>query len=319
MICQLPSRLRSLVEHVEQLATDEEITQCLEANQIIRIASDGGAIPGRASYGWIIQIGSTEIAKGKGPTHGNDPRSFRAEGYGMASSLLYLRLLQRQFDFQRERRTTNIIICDNQGLLTRIEEAVEWTYTTPNVTLRAEWDIESVILNLYQELEINFTFMHVKSHQDDETTTANLSLESRLNVEADRLATAYMQEDLTRRPVVTLFPTAKVQPIIQEASVTRRIPQAIRFAAGMKDMEEYCWTVTHGLNKHLTTSIGKRTERATHITAHNAATSLRCATATSQWERRFIAARQNTHRSVPDAGMNQNRKTITSNAAQSPV
>ena len=157
----------------------------------------------------------------------------------MASSLLYLRLLQRQFDFQRERRTTNIIICDNQGLLTRIEEAVEWTYITPNVTLRAEWDIESVILKLYQELEINFTFMHVKSHQDDETPTANLSLESRLNVETDRLATAYMQEDLTRRPVVALFPTAKVQLIIQEASVTRRIPQAIRLAAGMKDMEEY--------------------------------------------------------------------------------
>ncbi len=135
MICQLPSSLRSLVEHVEQLATDEEITQCLEANQIIRIASDQGAIPGRASYGWIIQIGSTEITKGKGPTHGDDPRSFRAEGYGMASSLLYLRLLERQFNFQRKRRTTNIIICDNQGLLTRKEEAVKWTYTTPKVTL----------------------------------------------------------------------------------------------------------------------------------------------------------------------------------------
>jgi hypothetical protein len=107
------------------------------------------------------------------------------------------------------------------------------------MTLRAEWDIESVILKLYKELEIKFTFMHVKSHQDDEMPTANLSLESRLNVKADWLATAYMQEDLTCRPVVALFPTAKVQLIIREASVTRQIPQAIRFAAGGTDIQEY--------------------------------------------------------------------------------
>ncbi len=83
----------------------------------------------------------------------------------MASSLLF----KFQRERERNRRTTNIIICDNQGLLTRIEEAVEWTYTTPNVTLRAEWDIESVILKLYQELEIKFTFMHVKSHANRES------------------------------------------------------------------------------------------------------------------------------------------------------
>jgi hypothetical protein len=36
--------------------------------------------------------------------------------------------------------------CNNEGLLIRIEEATEWNSMKPNVTLRAEWDIESVIL-----------------------------------------------------------------------------------------------------------------------------------------------------------------------------
>jgi hypothetical protein len=156
MILQLHPSLQTLVRTVERVATDAELLQCIASRQIIRIASDGGAIPGRASYGWILQIGNTPIAKGKGPTFGDDPRSFRAEGYGMASALLYLRLLQRQYDFKRERNTTNMLICDNEGLLIRIEKANSWSYITPNVTLRAEWDVESLILEVLKELQMKF-------------------------------------------------------------------------------------------------------------------------------------------------------------------
>jgi hypothetical protein len=91
----------------------------------------------------------------------------------------------------------------------------------------------------YRELDMKFIFHHVKSHQDDDTPTDHLTLESRLNVEADRLATEYMQEDQTRRPIVTLFPTAKAQLIMKGASVTRKIPQAIRFAAGSILIQKY--------------------------------------------------------------------------------
>jgi hypothetical protein len=68
-------------------------------------------------------------------------------------------------------------------------ETTKWTYTTPNVILRAEWNIESMILQYYKELAINFTFLHIKSHQDNHGPVTNLTLESRLNVEADRLDT----------------------------------------------------------------------------------------------------------------------------------
>jgi hypothetical protein len=118
-------------------------------------------------------------------------------------------------------------------------QAVEWTYTTPNVTLHAEWDVQSHILDLHRELEISFIYTHVKSHQDDDTPTTHLLLESCLNVEADRLATEYMQEDTTWRPVVDLFPSAKAQLIIKDASVIRKTPQAIRYAAGSTAIWQY--------------------------------------------------------------------------------
>ncbi len=239
MIRQLHPSLKQLVQNVDQIATEADLLQSIASKETIRIASDGGAIPGRASYGWVIQIGDTQIAKGKGPTFGDDPRSFRAEGYGMASALLYLRLLQREYGIKRDNTTTNMLICDNEGLLIRVEKANEWTYITPNVTLRAEWDVESVILDVLTELKMQFTFQHVLSHQDDDTPVENLTLETRLNVEADRLATEYMQEDLIRRPTVALFPTAKAQLLIKDVSVTRKIPQSIRFAAGSGPIQAY--------------------------------------------------------------------------------
>jgi hypothetical protein len=77
MIAQLPpSLVKQLVKHVEVLATEDETVQYVDQQQPILLASNGGAIPGRASYGWILQIGTTPIAKGKGPTFGDDPRSF---------------------------------------------------------------------------------------------------------------------------------------------------------------------------------------------------------------------------------------------------
>jgi hypothetical protein len=70
-----------------------------------------------------------------------------------------------------------MLICNNEGLLIKIEEVIEWNYT-PNITLWAEWDNKSFILTMYKELKLQFVFMHVKSHQDDKTPAASLSLKT---------------------------------------------------------------------------------------------------------------------------------------------
>jgi hypothetical protein len=139
-----------------------------------------------------------------------------------------------------------MIICDNQGLLltilSSIEEAVEWNYITPNVTLWAKWDIKLVILQVYHELAMKFTFLNVKSHQDDAASEVSLSLvlDTRLNIEADWLATsAYIQEDTTRRPIAALFPSAKAQLLIKGKSLTRKLPQTIHFEAGSVGIRTY--------------------------------------------------------------------------------
>ena len=156
----------------------------------------------------------------------------------MASIITFLVQLHSLYGIHRPRQTTNKIICDNQGLLTRVEQATTWKYMTPNVTLRAERDLESVILDGYTKLGIPFTFLHVKSHQDEDGPVSDLTLEAQLNVQADSLATEALKDAPTYR-AVALFPTAICQLIVGGASVTRKIPQAIRFQAGFQNIRTY--------------------------------------------------------------------------------
>jgi hypothetical protein len=92
-------------------------------------------------------------------------------------------------------------------------------------------------------------------------------------VEADQLATEYMQEDLIRPPNVTLFPSAKAQFLIEDVSVTRKIPQSIRYAAGSKPIRTYLIRrKAIGLNKHLRISTRKLTVQAIPIIVHSGVT-----------------------------------------------
>jgi hypothetical protein len=169
----------------------------------------------------------------------------------MNSGLLYLLQLHRFYGIHRNRTSRNTIICNNQGLLTRIENATTWKYTTPNVTLCAEWDVESAIVDSYTQVGIPFTFLHVKSHQDNDGPVSVLTLEAQLNVQADTLATEALKEAPTILKV-SLFPSAKCQLIINGKSITHKIPQAVRYQAGAGPMKIYLLERNHGCEETFT-------------------------------------------------------------------
>jgi hypothetical protein len=70
----------------------------------------------------------------------------------MSSGLLYLLQIHHFYGIQRNWKLVNKIICDNQGLVTHIGNSTTWKYTTLNVTLLAEWDVESTIVDTYKQL-----------------------------------------------------------------------------------------------------------------------------------------------------------------------
>jgi hypothetical protein len=114
-------------------------------------------------------------------------------------------------------------------------------YLQPNATLQAEWDIESVIIETYCALGWKFAFQHVKSHQDKSIPVANLPLEVELNVEADRLARAFLN-DSKFQGHASLFPSAKCQLLLNRGTVSRKLPKALCFHAGVGPLQTYLKT-----------------------------------------------------------------------------
>jgi hypothetical protein len=237
-IAKQPTSHQELLQNIELSMDEIELATTLAEKAPVWLASDGGAVPGRGSYGWVLRVGQRIIARGKGPAHGPDPRSFRAEGYGMASGLLFLQLLVQHYHIDWTNDNGNKIICDNEGLLIRIEATLGWAYLQPNVTLRAEWDIESVIITTYNAIGWKFSFEHVRSHQDKAIPVDDLPEEVQLNVEADRLATEFL-EDSEYQGRAGLFPSAKCQLLLGGETVTRKVPNAIRFQAGAGPIRKY--------------------------------------------------------------------------------
>jgi hypothetical protein len=188
---------------------------------------------------------------------------------------------------------------------------------TPNATLRAEWDVESTIVDSYKQLGIHFTFLHVKSHQDDDGPVAGLTLEAQLNVQADALATAALKDAPTYSKVA-LFPTAKCQLIIAGKLITRKIPQAIRYQAGLENIQTYLmernkWNQAtfheiawEPMGKHMLT------------TEHIRITSSSCAIVTSLRGAHFIAAMGSTRLGAQDAMPPTKPMNTLSDATQRP-
>ena len=203
-------------------------------------------------------------------SYGPDPRSFRAEGYGMASGLLFIHLLQQHFAITWSNERGNKLICDNEGLLIRIEKTLTWTYLQPNVTLRSEWDIESVILDAYKNIGWKFAFQHVRSHQDDSRPIHSLPLAVQLNIEADRLATEYL-ETSQYQGYDSIFPTAKCQLLLNGETISRKLQNAIRFQAGTGPIHAYMKDRNHWSQQTLNSI-----DWAAHGSAHSHYQNQRC-------------------------------------------
>jgi hypothetical protein len=92
-IAAQPQSHQDLLQDVELAIDEAAMEELLSTPSPILMASNGGVVPGHGSFGWVIKLGASIIARGKGQAHGPDPRSFWAEGYSMGSGLLFLRLL----------------------------------------------------------------------------------------------------------------------------------------------------------------------------------------------------------------------------------
>ncbi len=73
----------------------------------------------------------------------------------------------------------------------RVTKCLPYPEPFPNHTLLSDWDVTHQIADTLRQTAILLTLKHVKGHQDDTTPYRDLSLEAKLNVDADEEAGEY--------------------------------------------------------------------------------------------------------------------------------
>jgi hypothetical protein len=226
--------LRHLTHYQPEQRLHEEITNTRDVS--IELASDGGARDDLGSFGWTIAYNKTTLWKCKGPTFGLSPGSFRAESYGMISALLFLRTYLIHYETQHDHNKDMRFYCDGSYLLKRIEITQTRSWHNPTACLASDYDLESGIVELLNELPIKFQFIHVKCHQDKDTEIHLLPWEAQMNVQADHLATDYLDNYAEPSKIIPFIPTVQANITIKGETITRRFANRLRLTANSPDM-----------------------------------------------------------------------------------
>jgi len=112
-----------------------------------------------------------------------------AEVYGVYTALSFLQNYLRQFPTTYESKPRVYVCCDNQGVITRINNN-DTSPANPNHTIFDEYGVYHEIQQILHALcAITVRFIHILGHQDTRNKRKPLSLEAQLNVECDAAAT----------------------------------------------------------------------------------------------------------------------------------
>lgn len=193
-IDQLEPWQSPLLEYLTQIEAESRLHHLLTQTKliIIEMASDGGAREDLRSSGWELAIEQEILWQCKGQTVGLLPGSFRAKSYGMLSALLLINTYCQQDDLQLNKMTMLKFFCDSTSLLKRIARTQNRSWINPTNCLASDLDLKSAIVEMILFLPLTIRFIHVKSHQDDDTKIHLLPWEAQMNVHAGRLATDYL-------------------------------------------------------------------------------------------------------------------------------
>ena len=137
----------------------------------------------------------------------------------MLSIAIFIALMAKH----RNRTDIKIVyISVNLELINRSKEHLNYISPYPNNTLSAEYDITEQIYLTDKTYAIDASFQHVYSHQDTKSR-GKMSIEAKLNVEADRLAGEYQDELGAYSPITHMYPSSPAVLEINGMTVTSNI------------------------------------------------------------------------------------------------
>jgi hypothetical protein len=223
--------------NISLLVDDNDLTSLFQDKAHIEIPSDGGHDPqsGISTFGWAVAVDNLLIAKGRGPAqaHSRLAESFRAEGYGLSSALLFIQNLTSAFNISPPAHEWTIYI-DNMALIQRLD-GYTLHVPIPRWNLRSDEDITRTAFNLLNKIPAKK--VHVHSHQDENTEWTSLSFPAQMNTTADEQAS--FNRMLMDTPEIDVINLARAQLRIDNTAITRDSQRELLHAAGKIPLQEY--------------------------------------------------------------------------------
>jgi len=226
-------------------------TICM-AHGLISIVSDASVQKSKQSgFAWVITNKTTTLWRGVGiaPGHADDMYSGRAEAFGLLAGLIFIQAYLSQYSLQQYAGTRLQCFCDNQGIISNINDMLDKTTTRPNAATNDDYDVYRTICATVKLCDpIKIMFWHVKGHQDRNQKRPLTHIEQ-LNVECDTRAKRYTTT--TSRSSTALgnprIPEAQPHLCIGKKIICRNVLPNLRWAVSTPAyqhelQQKYHWT-----------------------------------------------------------------------------
>jgi hypothetical protein len=243
-VSALPQWERLLFDHLDMTLSPYEVLQAIDSHDAIYSASDGSVKDNQGSFGWLLSSpDGTVILKCSGPAFGMSMKSYRAEGYGVLS---LLRFIYQLYTFCHQPLPTNLhIFCDSKSLLDKTAVYMKHPRYFPNTALQPDWDVVQQIVTTIRLFPSPPKLKHVKAHQDNVVSIADLPVESQLNVKADTLAKNYNTTASHATQPVPRLSCNTAQLHCRGQTVTSRYRRTVRREALGPDIRNYIMERNH--------------------------------------------------------------------------
>eukprot|EP00957_Ditylum_brightwellii_P185760 14142721-Ditylum_brightwellii.AAC.2 len=190
------------------------------------------------AFGWSIQDDNKMIlAKCAGPAFGSCQSSFHAELYGMLSGVWFIYNVSAFTN-----SPINWIIEgseDNEGLIKQVNQQLTYSNDHPSNTLDSKWDLIKQTAVTIQTTEQQPKISHVQGHQDNDTPHKEFDGCSQQNVDANHLASEFLENNAEIRVLVPHVAVNTAQLTIQGRSITSHYATEIKRLATYGPLYSY--------------------------------------------------------------------------------
>jgi hypothetical protein len=155
----------------------------------------------------------------------------------MLSVLLFFDTYCKQYALHLQATTIIKFYCDSSSLIKRIDRHRHQSWLNPSNCLASDYNLESAIIEMLDLLPVTVQFIHVKSHQDDNTEIHLLTWDAQMNVHADHLATDYLENYAEPSKIIPFIRPSQASLTINGETITRRFASRLRLTASGPNIE----------------------------------------------------------------------------------